>query len=611
MLYLIDNDETITNATVHVNIYPPEGGMPDSLALYDDGNHNDGLANDGTYGNTYTGATLEGSYYISGAAKGTTSSGEPFSRGFAYEVFMQDDPLVSIGSLEEGMVVQGTIDIEVFAEDNSGTISSYEIWIDDVKVSDTNLYVWNTVYANGLHTITAKASDAEGNTGMTRVNITVLNPPETGDVTPPSAPVGLAVRVEEIGNTLTLSWSPNAESDLAGYNVYRSMISGGSYAKINVDPVTDTTYKDDGFQGEGLEGGREYYYVISAIDTSWLESDYSLEVNETPLSSWIDYFNDKTGIDASASSNITVANGMVFLCDGNTSGYIISKPIHPTSILSWGYIFWLEDLNDQNTMMDISQDGINWQTVVNGADISSLNPSLPVYYKYTLLSDGTTTPVLYVLRVSYATIANPVGFSDVYADRGLDSDMDGFFDYLVIDAGVDVGISGDYYLKGALKGGSDDSVLIHFNSPYYISEADSTVQLLFNGETIYQHGVNGPYIIANLELLDANHNQIDSRAEAYTTSTYTYTDFERPPAEFNDNYFDRGTDTDGDGLYNTLTVSVGIDVTTAGNYMVIGTLEDNAGHEIALASNSSELEAGSYTMTLEFSGIIKARRPDK
>ena len=602
MLYLIDIDELITNATVQVNIYPPDGGMPDSLALYDDGNHDDGLANDGTYGNTYTSATMEGSYYISGVAKGTTYSGEPFSKGFAYEVFMQDEPLVYIESLEEGMVVQGTVNIYVSAEDNSGTVSRYEIWIDDVKVSDTNIYVWNTVSANGLHTITARASDAEGNTGTVQVDITVSNPPETGDVTPPSAPVDLEVRVDEIGNTLALSWNPNTESDLAGYNVYRSMTSGGTYAKINVDPVTDITYKDDGFQGEGLEGGREYYYVISAIDTSWLESDYSLEVNGTPLSSWIDYFNDKTGIDVSASSNITVANGTVFLCEGNTRGYIISKPIHPTSILSWGYIFWLEDLNDQNTMMEISQDGINWQTVVKGADISSLNPSLPLYYKYTMLSDETTRPVLYVLRVSYATIANPVGFSDVYADRGLDSDMDGLFDYLVIDAGVDVGISGDYYLKGALKGGSDDSVLIHFNSSYYISEVDSTVQLLFNGETIYQHGVSGPYILANLELLDANHNQIDSRAEAYTTSTYTYTDFERPPAEFNDNYFDMGTDTDGDGLYNTLTVSVGINVTAAGNYMVIGTLEDNDGYEIVEASNSSELEEGSPTMSLEFRG---------
>ena len=47
----------------------------------------------------------------------------------------------------------------------------------------------------------------------------------------PAAPTGLAATP---GDTqVALNWNDNGESDLAGYNVYRSTTQGGPYTKIN------------------------------------------------------------------------------------------------------------------------------------------------------------------------------------------------------------------------------------------------------------------------------------------------------------------------------------------------------------------------------------------
>jgi len=70
----------------------------------------------------------------------------------------------------------------------------------------------------------------------------------TTDTTPPATPTGL-VATAALGDTeVTLDWNDNSESDLWGYNVYRSTDSGGSptpYSQINGSPVVLSEYADD------------------------------------------------------------------------------------------------------------------------------------------------------------------------------------------------------------------------------------------------------------------------------------------------------------------------------------------------------------------------------
>jgi len=70
-----------------------------------------------------------------------------------------------------------------------------------------------------------------------------------------------------------LEWDPNSESDLAGYNIYRSNQSGSGYVRLNASLITGTNYSDS-----SIAAGQTYYYVCTAVNDSDLESGFSNEV---------------------------------------------------------------------------------------------------------------------------------------------------------------------------------------------------------------------------------------------------------------------------------------------------------------------------------------------
>ena len=99
------------------------------------------------------------------------------------------------------------------------------------------------------------------------------------DVVPPQPPAGLvAVPGEGFGAPLSidLSWEPNAETDLLGYNVYRRT-GQGEFRRINVDPVPIPAYRD-----LKIEAGQAYTYRLTAVDQRGNESLPGTQVVETP-----------------------------------------------------------------------------------------------------------------------------------------------------------------------------------------------------------------------------------------------------------------------------------------------------------------------------------------
>jgi fibronectin type 3 domain-containing protein len=95
----------------------------------------------------------------------------------------------------------------------------------------------------------------------------------TIDLTPPSAPTGLAA--DEGNGSVVLRW--NAVGGAAAYHVYRSPMTGGGYVRVNAAPVTATSFTDT-----GLRNARTYYYVVRALDAAGNESGDSNEVAALP-----------------------------------------------------------------------------------------------------------------------------------------------------------------------------------------------------------------------------------------------------------------------------------------------------------------------------------------
>jgi hypothetical protein len=74
-------------------------------------------------------------------------------------------------------------------------------------------------------------------------------------------------------HSVDLSWDPSQTPDVVGYNVYRGGQSGGPYARINGALDPGTAYSDG-----TVQGGQNYYYVTTAVDSGGAESSYSNEV---------------------------------------------------------------------------------------------------------------------------------------------------------------------------------------------------------------------------------------------------------------------------------------------------------------------------------------------
>jgi hypothetical protein len=92
--------------------------------------------------------------------------------------------------------------------------------------------------------------------------------------TAPLAPTGLTAQANS--GQVSLDWNDNVEPDMAFYNVYRSTTAGGPYSFYAAGVGTST------FVDAGVSSGTTYYYVVTAINTSEVESDSSNPASVTP-----------------------------------------------------------------------------------------------------------------------------------------------------------------------------------------------------------------------------------------------------------------------------------------------------------------------------------------
>ena len=101
-------------------------------------------------------------------------------------------------------------------------------------------------------------------------------PVATTDIFPPAVPQGLVAVADAAAGAIDLSWSPDTESDLAAYRVYRREVQGNLAAQRIASAGVETSYRDT-----GVQPGHTYAYSLSAVDQSGNESKRSQEVEET------------------------------------------------------------------------------------------------------------------------------------------------------------------------------------------------------------------------------------------------------------------------------------------------------------------------------------------
>jgi hypothetical protein len=98
----------------------------------------------------------------------------------------------------------------------------------------------------------------------------------TKDTFAPTVPQGLVAVADTVGAAIDLSWTPDSDSDLAAYHVYRRAVPGTQAAQRIASLNGESSFRDTAVQAE-----HTYAYSVSAIDQSGNESKPSAEVEET------------------------------------------------------------------------------------------------------------------------------------------------------------------------------------------------------------------------------------------------------------------------------------------------------------------------------------------
>ena len=98
----------------------------------------------------------------------------------------------------------------------------------------------------------------------------------TTDIFPPAVPQGLVAVADAAAGAIDLSWSPDSDSDLAAYQVYRRDVHTDLPPQLISSVGTESSFRDT-----GAEPGHAYAYSVSAIDQTGNPSARSPEVEET------------------------------------------------------------------------------------------------------------------------------------------------------------------------------------------------------------------------------------------------------------------------------------------------------------------------------------------
>jgi len=78
-------------------------------------------------------------------------------------------------------------------------------------------------------------------------------------------------------HSVDITWDASTSATLQGYNVYRGTVSGGPYSKISPTLSTSTLL----FTDTTPVSGKQYFYVVTAVNTSGTESSASSQVAVT------------------------------------------------------------------------------------------------------------------------------------------------------------------------------------------------------------------------------------------------------------------------------------------------------------------------------------------
>lgn len=134
-----------------------------------------------------------------------------------------------------------------------------------------------------------------------------------------------------------------------------------------------------------------------------------------------------------------------------------------------------------------------------------------------------------LVRTAHAFEQRDVSFSGISRDEGIDTDRNNKYNFLAVDLGLSVHKPGIYTVQASLT--DPHANLIRSHTKQVSLTSDTQLRLLFDGIAIGENGVNGPYRLGTIDLVEsATGRRVAHYENADSTRAYKAADFENGPA---------------------------------------------------------------------------------
>ena len=163
----------------------------------------------------------------------------------------------------DGSTPVNLLGYNVYRTDESQTDVSQQA-INSAPISGTEYADKSFQFGNNYRYLVRAVSLGTGGAEVESLNSNAISV-SPKDLFPPAAPERPSVAAPEPASArLAIFFAANKESDIAGYNIYRSTdpeLPKQNWTKLNQALLTRTTYQD-----ERVEPGKTYYYYVTAVD---------------------------------------------------------------------------------------------------------------------------------------------------------------------------------------------------------------------------------------------------------------------------------------------------------------------------------------------------------
>jgi hypothetical protein len=253
----------VVGADVWAYVTTPRGmerpSQTHAVRLYDDGEHGDGAADDGMYGNSYTRASYSGTYTVKAVAAGMTELTGAFRREVNGAFYVMGDGDADRDGLPDKWEESHGLDPNDPYGDNGAEGDPDRDGLSNMEE-----------YEQGTHPLDSDTDRGGENDGSeVRAQRDPLDPSDD-KIKPPST---ITVIPNNRFNTVYF----NLLEEYSGVLVYRSENETNMYSLIADFIPSRGIYVD-----ETVENGRTYYYRIIAVNGQGAASGFSSSASGTP-----------------------------------------------------------------------------------------------------------------------------------------------------------------------------------------------------------------------------------------------------------------------------------------------------------------------------------------